>query len=177
MRNKRLLGLLLSVFLLHYGLTAQEKADIKFGHLTPSDFDLPNSKVIDSNANAVIIADIGTTSFEGNTKGWVSYIFKRRARIKILDKKAFDLATVEIRLYSKDENSEKLKDLVASTFNLENGKVVESKLGKKDLFEDRRDKNHIVKKFTLPAVKEGSIIEYSYTIHSDFVFLGLNLES
>jgi Domain of Unknown Function with PDB structure (DUF3858)/Domain of Unknown Function with PDB structure (DUF3857)/Transglutaminase-like superfamily len=149
---------------------SQEKAPIQFGRITQQDFDLPNSKVIDSNTDAVIIADIGTTSFEGNKMGWVSYIFKRQTRIKILNKKAFDLATVEIPLYSKDENSEKLKDLIASTFNIENGRVVESKLAKKELYEDKHDKNHFVKKFTLPALKEGSIIEYSYTIHSDFTF-------
>ena len=149
---------------------SQEKAPVQFGKITQQNFNLPNSKVIDSSADAVIIADIGSTSFVGNNKGWVSYIFKRQTRIKILNKKAFDLATVEIRLYSKDENSEKLKDLNASTFNLENGRIVESKLAKNELYDDKEDKNHLIKKFTLPAVKEGSVVEYSYTILSDFDF-------
>ena len=149
---------------------SQEKAPIQFGRITQQDFNLPNTKVIDSSADAVIIADIGTTSFEGNNKGSLSYIYKRQTRIKILNNKAFNLATVEIRLYSRDEDYEKLRDLNASTFNIENGRIVESKLAKKELFDDKRDKNHLVKKFTLPAVKEGSIIEYRYTIVSDFDF-------
>ena len=38
------------------------------------------------------------------------------------------------------------------------------------MFKEKQDKNHFLKKFTMPAVKEGSIIEYSYTVKSDFLF-------
>jgi hypothetical protein len=37
------------------------------------------------------------------------------------------------------------------------------------VFKDKLSKHKMVKKFTFPAVKEGSIIELSYTIHSDFL--------
>ncbi|MBS1932608.1 MAG: DUF3857 domain-containing protein [Bacteroidetes bacterium] len=149
---------------------AQQKEPIIYGKISATDFNLPKSTAIDSNSNAVIIADIGNTSFVGNKKGWLSYVFKRRKRIKIINKKAFDAATVKVMLY-KDENAEeKLEGIQASTYNLVNGSVIESKLDKKDIFEDRHDKNHIENKFTLPAVKEGSIIEYTYTITSDFYF-------
>jgi hypothetical protein len=60
--------------------------------------------------------------------------------------------------------------LKASTFNLENVVVVETKLDKDAIFKDKQDKNHRVTKFTMPAIKEGSVIEYSYTINSDFLF-------
>lgn len=58
----------------------------------------------------------------------------------------------------------------AVTYNLENGSIVEAKLDKAGVFTDKYDKNHILKKFTFPNVKEGSIIEYEYVVSSDFLF-------
>jgi hypothetical protein len=151
-------------------LAAQGKNGLKPGKVSIDDFTLPASSVIDSNTNAVIVSDVGVTDFAGNTKGWFSYIFKRRTRIRILNKNAFDLATVKISLYTDGEDQEKISDVAASTYNLEKGQLTETKLLKSDLFVVKTDKNHIEQKFTLPAVKEGSIIEYSYTITSDFIF-------
>jgi hypothetical protein len=150
-------------------LFSQTKANLKFGEISAADFNLPNTEIIDSNTNAVIIADIGSTTFIGNKKGWFTLVFKRSTRIKILNEKAFRVATVHIPLYSKDDNQEKLEDVKAATYNLENGKVVSTKLGKNDLFQEKLDKNHFDNKFTMPAIKPGSIIEYSYTINSDFL--------
>lgn len=148
---------------------SQNKANLKFGAVSSSDFTLPVADIIDSNTNAVIIADIGSTTFIGNKKGWFTLVFKRSTRIKILNEKAFHLATVHIPLYHEGDNMEKLTDVKASTYNLENGKVTIVGLAKKDLFQEKLDKNHIENKFTMPAIKPGSIIEYSYTINSDFL--------
>lgn len=147
-----------------------QKTPVTFGKITAPDFAIPLNPVIDSNTSAVIIADLGNTTFKGNDKGWVSYIFKRKTRIKILNKKAFELATVKIPLYTDGDNREKLENFSATTYNLENGNVVAAKMERNDLFTDKIDKNRIEQKFTLPAVKENSIIEYSYTVYSDFYF-------
>jgi hypothetical protein len=148
---------------------AQDKSKAQLGKVTPADFVLPASPLIDSSTNAVILSDIGSLSFVGNKHAWFSYVFKRQTRIKILNKKAFgDLATIRIHLYKKDDDPEMVDNISASTYNLENGQVVETKLDKKDIFEDRLDKNRFLKKFTLPAVKEGSIIEYTYIKTSPF---------
>jgi hypothetical protein len=134
------------------------------------DFSVPASANIDSNTNAVILSDIGSVHFIGNKNGWFSYVFKRQTRIKILNKKAFALASVAVSLFVQDDHEEKVDRLSASTFNLENGQVAETKLDLKDVFEEKKDKNHTEKKFTMPAVKEASIIEYSYTVTSDYNF-------
>src|SRR5262249_29000604 len=65
---------------------------------------------------------------------------------------------------------ESLEEVKASSFNLETGKINETSLSKNEVYEDKHDKNHIVKKFTVPGAKEGSLIEFSYTIKSDFYF-------
>ena len=61
-----------------------------------------------------------------------------------------------------------LSAVAASTYNLENGQVSATQLDKQDIYTTRTDRRHSEKKFTLPAVKEGSIIEYTYTITSDY---------
>ncbi len=164
-------AMILCLCLLRNHCSGQDKSKPSLGKVAPADFILPNSPIIDSNTSAVILSDIGSVHFVGNNHSWFSYVFQRQTRIKILNKKAFeDLATVIIHLYKSGDNAEKVDHLLASTYNLENGQVVETKLDKNDVFEDRLDKNRFVKKFTLPAVKEGSIIEYTYTVTSDFDF-------
>jgi len=149
---------------------AQEKSKVQFGKVGPEDFATPSSPVIDSNSSAVILADIGSVKFIGNGNGWFSHVYRRQTRIRILDKKAMQLATVGISLYTNSDDPEKADNILASTYNLENGKVVETRMDKKDIFEEKEDKHHLARKFTLPAVKVGSIIEYSYTITSDYNF-------
>jgi len=148
-------------------LYSQEKCSAKFGKVSPEDFDLSKSK-FDSSANAVIIADIGSSVFEGNNKGDFSLVFKRYKRIKILNRNGLDVANATISVYNDGYSEERLYELKATTYNLEDGKVVETKLDDKSVFTDKLDRESSLKKFTLPAVKQGSIIEYSYTIKSDF---------
>ena len=103
--------LLIPVFLC-FTSTAQDKPPIKFNHVLPEDFSITNLKT-DTSYGAVIIADVGSSSFEGNNKGWFSLIYKHQRRIKIINKKGFDLASVEIPLYisTKSNAEEKLESL------------------------------------------------------------------
>lgn len=137
----------------------------KFGKVTPADFDV-KAPDFDSTANAVVIADIGNSEFVGNSKGWFSLNFKHFKRMRILNKKAFDAAKEEILLYTDGESVDGLK---ASTYNLEDGKVVETRLDDKSIFTDKYNKYLSIKKFTFPALKEGSIIEFTYTEHSQYI--------
>lgn len=148
---------------------SQDKLNIKFGKITPADFNV-SSPVIDSNVNAVILADIGSSEFEGNYKGWFSLIFKKHKRIKILNSKGFTAAEIAIFLYSNGLETEKLESISANTYNLENDNVVTTKVDSKSIFEEKVRKNLVKKKFTFPAIKSGSIIEFTYTIKSDFIF-------
>lgn len=149
---------------------AQEKTNVKFGNVKADDF-RTTSYALDSSAGAVVIADIGDTKIVGNTKGWFSWEHVRFRRVHILNKSAFDISTVTIPLYSNGDEEEELVNLKAYTYNLDNGKVVETKLDtRKVVFKDKISKNSVLRKFTLPDVKEGSIIEFQYTIKSDFLF-------
>lgn len=151
-------------------VSAQEKSKIKFGKITPEDFK-QTVYSLDSSANAVVIADIGSTEIVGNNKGSFSLEFKKFRRAHILNKNGYDIANIEIGIYTNGSAEEELVSLKAVTYNLENGKVVETKLETKSaVFKDKISKNLVVKKFTFPNIKEGSIIEYEYKLESDFIF-------
>jgi Domain of Unknown Function with PDB structure (DUF3858) len=147
---------------------AQDKTIYKFGKISPADFNLETAK-FDSGASAVIIADVGNTSFEGNDKGSFTLIFTRFIRVKIMNRNGFDLGSQNILLYHNSEGDfEKLTSLKGSTFNLENGVVNETKLDEKSVFNEKYNKNYDSKKFSMPALKEGSIFDLVYKIKSPF---------
>lgn len=150
------------------GVSAQESPFQKFGKISPETLQQKIYR-LDSSAAAVVLSDIGDAAIEGNSKGWFSVITTRHKVVHILAKSAYDEASVEIPLYSNGQDEEKLEDIRAVTYNLEGGKVMETKLDRSNVFTEKREKNLIVKKFTLPAVKEGSIIEYQYRVSSDYI--------
>ena len=158
-----------SCLLLFSALRAQDKLPVKFGKVNPEDFNVTVTGP-DSAAGAVVIADYGISTFEPNPRGWFDLVFKHSRRIKILKQNAFDAATIVIPLYVLGTETEKVLALHAATYSLENGKVVETKVEDKMIFTDQLSRHWVEKKFTFPALKEGAIIEYTYTQSSPFIF-------
>src|SRR5690606_4326818 len=75
-----------------------------------------------------------------------------------------------IYLYNNQNRSEKVTKIIGTTYNLIDGEVVKINLNEKDIFREKLDDNHTIVKFTLPNIKEGSVITYSYTLTSPFMF-------
>ncbi len=150
-------------------LIAQVKPIGKLDKITAKDFSV-QSPVVDANANAVVLADIGSTDFEGNNNGDFTLVFKEHKRILLKSRNAFDDATIKIPIYlgASTVEEEKLDEIEATTYNLENGVIVETKLDKASIFKEKYNKVSTIRKFTFPNIKEGSIIEYKYTIKSPY---------
>jgi Domain of Unknown Function with PDB structure (DUF3857)/Domain of Unknown Function with PDB structure (DUF3858)/Transglutaminase-like superfamily len=166
---KTVLLLAITVSIPHRKAFSQQKTAELFAPVSVATFGIPLSPVFDSSSKAVIIAEKGDVQFVGSkTRNWVNYVFKKKVRIKIIDKKAFELATVTIYLRGSGNDQEQLNDLQASTYNIEDGKVVETKLKDSDKLDVEITKTFHEKRFTMPDLKEGCIIEYSYTIASQF---------
>jgi Domain of Unknown Function with PDB structure (DUF3857)/Domain of Unknown Function with PDB structure (DUF3858)/Transglutaminase-like superfamily len=149
-------------------LRAQDKLPVKFGKVTPDDFKVTAAE-LDTGADVVVVADYGTSTFDGNASGWFNLVFHHSKRIRILKRTGFNAATIEIPLYIKGAEIEKITSLKASTYTLEDGKVVETKLDSKSIFTDKLSTHWNLQKFTFPALKEGAILEYSYTVNSPFM--------
>src|SRR5690606_3406504 len=90
-------------------------------------------------------------------------------RVKVYNKEGFDWATVEVPLRNNGSKKERLNNLKAFTYNLENGKVKSTKLKSEGKFEERINSYWVNEKFTMPNISEGSVIEYEYTISSPYI--------
>ena len=141
---------------------------IKFGKPDPKDFTAAPF-VGDSAAAAVVLCDYGTTHFQLKGSSF-QFVTDRITRIKILKKSGYNVATVEIPLYHRGINEEKIGSLRGTTYNLVNGQVVKTKLDGSNTFMEDRTANVHIRKFTMPDVREGAVIEYAYSITSDFLF-------
>ena len=141
---------------------------IKFGQIDGPDLTAVPF-VADSAAAAVVLCDYGRSQLKGHGGGF-QVVFERITRIKILKKAGFDEASVEIPLYHRNENSEKLTNLRGFTYNLVNGKVEKTRLETNGVFLEKRTPTVNVQKFTLPNVREGSVVEFAYTLASDYLF-------
>jgi hypothetical protein len=149
---------------------AQERTPVDFGHVNASDFNLPASPLIDSSADAVIVADQGELGFVGNKNSFFSYVFKRNTRIKILNNRGLRLASYASELYYlNDEHNQKMDEIKASSFILLDGKVVKTSLDNKDIFVEKGEGKFMIKKFTVPGARVGAILEISFTITSSFI--------
>jgi len=153
------------------GLIAQDKNNEGQPGLSIHEFNLPASPAIDSSASAVILSDSGKIRFEGSRIGrFVSYVYTKKTTVKLLRNQGFDAATVKILLYGKDELKDKLENVQAVTYNMENGKIVATPLKKEDIFENKLGKYTSEVKFTMPGLREGAVIEYSYRIVSSHYY-------
>lgn len=146
-----------------------QKSPIKFGDIPIEDLKM-TTYPLDSSASAVILADYGE-SYIALTAISASLKFERHIRIKILKKDGLSWADAQIPLYFSGSDEEKVTGLKAASYNLEGGKVVETKMSKDAVFKEAFNRNYKIQKFTIPNVKEGAVIEYSYTIMSDFLQL------
>jgi hypothetical protein len=150
---------------------AQDKSSFKFGKVSPADFTQPVPS-FDSGAHAVVLGDVGSCKMVGNNSGGFGYEFERKLRVRILDINGVDAGKFKIPLYfSKNgESRDELQSIKGITYNLEGKQVVETKLEPDQVFSEKLNKQYTAKKFSLPALKAGSICEISYRITSDFIF-------
>ena len=164
---KKMLPLVLGTVLLTTTGALAQSAPLKFGQVDLKDL-TATPFAGDSAAAAVVLCDFGTSRFEYNNNDF-KLVSERTTRIKILKKAGYEAATVKVPLYHQGENTEKISSLRGLTTNLVDGKVVKTKLDLgSSAFTEELTPHVRVRKFTLPDVREGSVIEYSYTVTSDF---------
>lgn len=152
-------------------LLKAQSPNTKFGK--PTDEELNMSVYApDESAEAVVLYK--------STKVWYAYIvddFKLytevKARIKVLKPEGVKYANVEVP-YVENEKVKSMKETVtglkAYAYNMENGSMTKTKMENDVVVREQVDKSHKVLKFTVPQVKEGTVIEYQYRIESDYYF-------
>lgn len=122
----------------------------------------------DTTAVAAILFKSGETSFDYSNDAGFTVVTKVAVRIKIYKKEGYDWANQEVnfRIGSSKENVD-FSD--AATYNLIAGKIEKTKLKSEGEFQENINRYWDKKKITMPNVKEGSVIEFRYTIKSSNV--------
>jgi hypothetical protein len=155
------------LFLLPSNLFAQSENGFRFGSITYSDLEM-KIHAEDTTAAAVILNEFGETSISNNDP--FNLVFDYHVKIKILKREGFDQANFEIPLRISGTDKEFITEVQASTFNLDHNSIKEAKLDPKNIFLENRNKYWDYKKFTLPDIRIGSIIDIHYVLESPFKF-------
>ena len=148
-------------------LVAQDIKE-KFGKVS-----IENLKTIsfekDKEAEAYVIFDFAHSYFKEGKVGF-DVVFHRTTRIKILDEAGIDFAEIEVPYYVSNKGEEKVYDLEATIYNLEDGNINHTYFEGDDYFDEKYSEHIVLRKFVLPKVKEGTVIEYSYKVRSPYIF-------
>jgi len=140
--------------------------DVKYGKVSKKELE-EKFYPQDTSANAVVLYKKRRTYYEyTGTSGW-SLITVVHERIKIYNKDGFENATIKVPIYGRSGKNE-MFGVKAYTYNLEGGKVEKTKLSKSDIFDEEITENWTSKNFTMPNLKEGTVIEWKYTITSPY---------
>jgi len=138
-----------------------------------NDYKVSNSDLLlakyekDSLANALVIYEFGKSHIDDKN---FDLIFEFKQKLKILNRNGFDKADITIYLYNTRSSKETIDDIFATTYNIEGGKVTSVKLEKNQIFKEKYNENYTLVKFSMPNIKPGSVITYSYKINSPFIY-------
>jgi len=170
---KRLL-LVLMCFMSFVPFSDAQQFVHEFGKFSNEEFELKRYEK-DPSAEAVVIYDIGKSHFTTNDDGF-HVIFERKMKIKIFTKSGLKWAENSIAYYTEEREFEKITELKGNTYNYNNGQLKISALDPKNAYNEKYNEHWFNKKFAMPDVKEGSVIEISYTIESPYLFNFRNWE-
>lgn len=123
----------------------------------------------DSSAVAAILFEKGKTFFEYKQDEGFILVTEVETKIKIYKKEGYNWANKEVSVYTGANPIEVVDFSKAITYNLVNNQVEKTKLKSDGEFYEKVNKFWSKRKITLPNVKEGSIIEFKYTIKSPFL--------
>lgn len=159
---KRNLCLVLTLLAISFAAFGQAE-EFTFGKIDKSDLEM-TAYPLDSGAAAIYLLDKGTTVLRESD---FAMLLTVHIRIKILKEEGLNWADLEFRYVRGDGDITKLK---AATHNLVNGKVVTREIGKKEWIDEKINDRVRAKKLSMPDVKVGSIIEYTYRIEAGSIY-------
>ena len=166
------LWIMLAFILIPYINLSAQDFSTKYGKITDYELAL-KTYLADTTANAIVLYKKGVTNFEYKEN---QFRLKHEisVKIKIMKPEGTDYANVCIPYYNppgQNERKENISDIEAISYNLENGKVVKTKMNKEYLFKERVNEHYMQAKFSIPNAKNGSVVEYRYMMISDYYYM------
>ena len=120
-------------------------------------------------AVAAILFKKGNVRFEYSESQGFQVLTVVQTRVKIYKKEGYDWANQSVKYYLDNSLSESVSFSDAVTYNLVGGKIEKTKLKSDGEFIEKINKYWGRKKIAMPNVKEGSVIEFEYTIKSSII--------
>ncbi len=157
---------LIGIFFFFAGILQAQ--DFKFGKVSEEELK-EKFNPADSSAVATYLYKHRRTYFNYNQGEGFEMVTEVHERIKIYNKEGFDYATQKISLYKDGSTKEGITGLKAYTYNLVGDEVEEDKLKNDGIFDVELSSYYNQTTFTMPNIKEGSVIDYKYTLNSPFV--------
>ena len=143
--------------------------NLKWGKPTDQELNM-TEYAADKDADAVVLYHKTDVSYEFINNDF-KVIYRVNTRLKVLKPEGKRLADGQI-VYVENETNRSRHEIVAglkaTAYNMENGKLVKTKMERSMTSVERLDKNQLVTKFSVPQVKVGTVIEYEYRIESDY---------
>tara|TARA_R110002073_G_scaffold313380_2_gene485251 strand:+ start:14999 stop:16948 length:1950 start_codon:yes stop_codon:yes gene_type:complete len=157
MKKITLLFLLLSTI-----VCSQKKRSTKIGKVKSSEVKMSVYEK-DSTANAVVLYEHANVYLD--EKNDLDYRTDYYHKIKLIRKESFDRATVKVLL----ANKERVLGVKALSYTLnEGGAVKKTYVSGRDVFKKKLNEYWTEVTFTIPNIKEGTVIEYVYSIVSPY---------
>jgi hypothetical protein len=161
------ISLLILLFLAGIYVSAQ-LAPLSFGAVNSEELGMKEYPP-DKSAEAVVLSDAGKSYFI-ETESSFDVVFERTTRIKILTDAGIKWAEVEIPFYHEGDIYEKVYNIEAYTYNIENGNIKKTPLNVSSVYVEKENNSWSLSKFVMPEVHAGSVIEYKYSINSQYFF-------
>lgn len=144
-------------------LLQAQKPDYRFGKVSEEELRMERYDR-DPDAEAVVLCEeVRTYYLIGNQFTRMTDYF---IRIKVLKAEGKEYADINLPYVFQREN---YANLDAVAYNLVDGKIVKTPLKKQYLFREQVGDEQWMLKFSIPEVREGTVIEYRYRMNSDFV--------
>ncbi len=162
------INLTILVWVLSLILVNGQNFSREFGKVEEEEFELKKYPS-DKDAEAVVLFDIGKSYFVESENSF-DIIFERLTRIKIISEAGIKWAEVKIPFYREGNIYEKIYEIEAYSYNYENGHIRKTPLSVTNTYDEKTNNYWSIKKFAIPNVKEGTIIEYKYKVNSQYKF-------
>lgn len=126
----------------------------------------------DTTAVALVLFHTGKSEFSYSIDDFLLST-QHFVRLKILKPEGVDYANITVPYYSPAErltDKDDIYKIEACAYNIENGKCVKTPMKKEFISRERVNDKIMLLKFSVPAVKAGTVIEYSYQAKTDYYY-------
>ena len=144
------------------GINFKDTPEFFKEHLQKKSYD------IDTAASAIVLFESVVYSIDKDIKGYSYTTSRIRKIIKVLRKQGSEAADVTVTVESSEYSFGAITRVSGSAYNLRNGEMTKTEMPATSIKIEKGSENHIIGKFSIPDVSEGSVIDYSFETKERF---------